>query len=294
MILITGATGMVGSEVLRQLSAKGIAARAVTRNPGKADAISFSGVEIVYGDFDDPKSMEEACSGVERAFLLTNSTEDAEQQQTAFVHTAERAGVRHIVKLSQLHADPNSSARFLRYHGAVETVIKESDLAYTFLRPNLYMQGLLNFRESIQQRGVFFAAAGDARISAVDVRDVAEIAADSLLNSRHENRTYSLTGQRPLSFAEMAQSLSEAAGRQITCVDMTPERMRSTLVDELAFPIWQADGLVEEFEMYRRGEASEIESGVREALHRSPRPFESFARDYASAFDAVAGTSKPV
>ena len=82
---------------------------------------------------------------------------------------AQQSGVRHIVKLSQLHADANSPERFLRYHGSVQAVVKASGLSFTFLCPNLYMQGLFNFRQSIQQKSAFFAAASDARISAVDV-----------------------------------------------------------------------------------------------------------------------------
>ena len=120
--------------------------------------------------------MRRACSGVERAFLLTNSTERTEQQQIAFTRVAQQSGVRHIVKLSQLHADPNSPGRFLRYHAGVEAAVQASGLKFTFLRPNLHMQGLLNFRQSIQEKSAFFAAAGDARISAVDVRDLADLA----------------------------------------------------------------------------------------------------------------------
>lgn len=101
-----------------------------------------------------------ACASVERAFLLTNSTEHAEQHQIAFARVARQSGVGHIVKLPQLHADASSPGRFLRYHGLVEAAIQASGLTFTFLRPNLYMQGLLNFRQSIQQKSAIFAAAG--------------------------------------------------------------------------------------------------------------------------------------
>src|SRR5215471_5660734 len=105
MILITGATGTVGSEVVKGLSAQGIAVRAVTRDLHKVDGNRLPHVQFVKGDFDDADSIRSACSGVERAFLLSNSTERAEQQQIAFVKVAQMSGVRHIVKLSQLHAD---------------------------------------------------------------------------------------------------------------------------------------------------------------------------------------------
>ena len=283
MILITGATGTVGSEVVKRLSAQGVDARAVTRDLRKAEAHRLPHVQFVEDDLDDPESMRTACDGADRVFLLTNSTERAEQQQLAFTRVAEVCGVRHIVKLSQLHADMNSPERFLRYHGVVEAAIHASGLTYTFLRPNLFMQGMLNFRQSIQQQSAFFAAAGDERISAVDIRDLADVAVAALTTSEHDNQSYALTGPETLTFAEMAHQLSRAVGRTITFIDVPPEAMRAALM-ELGFPEWQADGLVEEFAMYRRGEAAEVESGVQEALGRSRCSFEEFARDYAPLF----------
>ena len=283
MILITGATGAVGSEVVKRLCAHGVQVRAVTRDPRKAEANRLPHVQFVQGDFEDLDSMRRACSGVDRAFLLTNSTERTEHQQIAFTRVAQQGGVRHIVKLSQLHADTHSPGRFLRYHAAIEAAVQASGLTFTFLRPNLYMQGLLNFRQSIREKSAFFAAAGDARISAVDVRDLADVAVAALTTSQHDNKIYALTGPDALTFAEMAHQLSEAIGRTITFIDVPPEAMRAALAD-LGFPAWQADGLLEEFAIYRRGEAAAVEPGVCEALGRPARSFDEFARDYASLF----------
>jgi uncharacterized protein YbjT (DUF2867 family) len=245
------------------------------------EADEFPHIEFVQGDFDDADSLQRACSGVEQAFLLSSSSERAQQQQIGFVEAARKSGVRHIVKLSQLHAHVNSPGRFLRYHAAVEAAIEATDLTFTFLRPNLYVQGLLNFAQSIKEKSAFFAAAGDARISAVDVRDLAEVAVAALIDSRHKNKIYSLTGPEALTFGEMADGLSEAVGRTISFVDVPPETMRGAL-DGLGFPSWQADGLVEEFDIYLRGEAAGIESGVTDSLGRSARSFADFARDYAA------------
>jgi uncharacterized protein YbjT (DUF2867 family) len=227
--------------------------------------------------------MRRACARVDRAFLLTNSTERAEEQQIAFARVAQQSGVRHLVKLSQLHAHTNAPGRFLRYHAAVEAAVQTSGLTFTFLRPNLYMQGLLNFRRSIQEKSAFFAAAGEARISAVDVRDIADVAVAALTIVQHDNKSYTLTGPEALTFAEMAHQLSRAIGRTATFVDVPPEAMRAALAD-LGFPAWQADGLLEEFAMYRRGEAAGVEPGVRDAVGRRPRAFAEFARDYAALF----------
>jgi uncharacterized protein YbjT (DUF2867 family) len=283
MLLVTGATGTVGSEVLTRLAAQGVRVRAVTRDLRKTAANPLPHVEFVRGDFEDPESMRRACSGVSRAFLLSNSTDRAEHQQIGFTRVAQQSGVRHIVKLSQLHADANSPGRFLRYHAAAEAAVQASGLTFTFLRPNLYMQGLLNFRQTIQEKNAFFAAAGDARISAVDVRDLADVAVAALTSSRHDNRVYSLTGPEALTFADMARQLSKAVGRTVTFVDVPPEAMRAALAD-LGLPGWQADGLVEEFAMYRRGEAAAAESGVRDALGRPPGSFDEFAHHYAPMF----------
>jgi len=283
MILITGATGTVGSEVVKRLSAQRVHVRAVTRDLRKAQANPVAGVDFAKGDFDELDSMRKACNGVEKVFLLTNSTERAEQQQIRFVNLAKESGIRHIVKLSQLHADANSSGRFLRYHAAVEAALRASGLTFTFLRPNLYMQGLLNFRQTIREKNAFFAAAGAARISAVDVRDLADVAFSALTTSKHDNKTYSLTGPEAVTFSQMAQQVSTALGRTITFVDVPPQAMREALTG-IGFPAWQADGLLEEFAMYRRGEASAVETGVREALGREPGSFAKFAHDYASRF----------
>lgn len=193
-----------------------------------------------------------------------------------------RTGLKHIVKLSQFAADEASPVRFLRYHAAVERAIIESGMAYTFIRPNLFMQGLLGFSQSVKAEGRFFAAAGDAKISVVDVRDNAAVAAAALTRLGHEGRTYTLTGPAALTHAEMAAGLSEATGHPIAFVDVPPA-MRDALLG-MGMPPRQADGLVEDYAHYRRGEAASVASGVQDATGQAPRPFAAFARDYASAF----------
>jgi uncharacterized protein YbjT (DUF2867 family) len=187
------------------------------------------------------------------------------------------------VKLSQLHADAHAPARFLRYHGVGEAAIQASGFTCTFLRPHLYRQGLRNFRQSIQRQSTFFAAAGDAHISAVDVRDLADVAVAALTSSRHANKVYALTGPAALTCADMAAQRSQPVGRIITYVAVPPASMRAALAD-LGFPAWQADGLLEECAMSRRGEAAGVEAGVRDALGHPPRAFDAFARDYAPLF----------
>ncbi|MGL5881061.1 MAG: SDR family oxidoreductase, partial [Xenococcaceae cyanobacterium] len=143
--------------------------------------------------------------------------------------------------------------------------------------------GLLNFRSTIATQNTFYAAASDARVSAVDVRDIAEVAVAALTETGHEGKIYDLTGLQALTHAEMAQHLSAAIGRQIAFVDVSPESMHDFLLSA-KFPLWQADGLLEEYAHYRRNEAATIAFGVRDAIGKNPRNFEAFTRDYATVF----------
>lgn len=283
MILVTGATGSNGREIVKHLALRNVQVRAMVRDRDRARAIAVPNVEVVEGDFDRPETLLDALAGVKRAFLITNSSDSAQAQQLAFIDAAKQRGVKHIVKLSQFEADANSPGRFLRYHAAVEAAIQASGIAYTFLRPNLFMQGLLNFRSTIATQSTFYAAASDAKVSAVDVRDIAEVAVASLTETGHEGKIYDLTGPQALTHAEMADRLSNALGRQIAFVDVSPLAMHDMLLS-VGFPLWQADGLLEEYAHYRRNGAAVVASGVHDAIGKGPRSFEAFAHDYATMF----------
>lgn len=283
-ILVTGATGTIGSALIQQLAARDVPFRALVRSSSRAQVLpKLPGMEVVLGDFDDQESMRRALEGMSRAFLLTNSTSQAETHQRSFVDAAQRAGVQYIVKLSQWAADPHSPVRFLRYHAAVEQHIQESGMAYTFLRPNLFMQGILSFRDSIVTQGRFFAPIGNARVSIVDIRDIASVAATALVEDRHRGKIYNLTGPEALTHQEMAQTLSAALHHPIEFIDIPPQAMHDTML-AVGFPAWQAEGLIEDYAHYARGEAADVTTAVYDATGKQPRSFERFAHDYAPAF----------
>ena len=283
-ILITGATGNIGSEVCKQLSAKGIPFKAMVRSANDADSLkNLPNCEIVTGDFDDSESIAKVLKGTDQVFLLTNSTEKAEKQQLDFVAAAKQAGVKHIVKQSQWASDEHSPVRFLRYHAIVEQKIKDSGLAYTFLRPNLFMQGLLGFKKTIVEQGKFFAAVGDAKISAVDTRDIAAVAVAALTEDGHEDKIYNLTGPVAITHQEMAKQIADATGHNVTFIDVSPASMLQALSDA-KFPTWMAEGLIEDYAHYARGEAAVVTSDIKEVTGKEPRDFASFAQDYKSAF----------
>lgn len=283
MILITGATGNIGTEVIKKLAEGKHPTRAFVRNRTQAREIALPGVEIVEGDFTRPKTFTRALDGVEKLFLLIPSSSQVEEQQRDFVDAALKNKVKHIVKLSQLGANANAPGRFQRHHGVVENYIIKSKIPYTFLRPNLFMQGLLNFRPTIASQGVFFAPVSQARISVVDVRDIGAVAAKTLTETKHEGRTYDLTGPEALTHAEMAEQLTQAVGKPIKHVEVSLEVMKEALLKS-GLPGWQAEGVVEDYEHYRKGEAEQVTSAIRDITGYEATYFAQFALDYASRF----------
>ena len=145
------------------------------------------------------------------------------------------------------------------------------------------MQGLLGFRDSIASQGRFFAAAGEARVSIVDVRDIAAVAAFALARNGHEGKSYDLTGPEALTHTELASQLSKALGKQITFVDIPEAAMRDALLG-FGLPEWQADGLIEDYAHYRRGEASGVCATVQDVTGAAPRTFQKFAAEHKRAF----------
>ena len=145
------------------------------------------------------------------------------------------------------------------------------------------MQGLLHFRATISSQGVFYAPAGDAKVSVVDVRDIASVAARVLTALGHEGKTYDITGPEALTHADMADQLSKALGKGINYVQVPPEAMRQALLG-FGLPAWQADGVVEDYDHYRRGEAADVASTMRDITGSEPTSFSRFAKDYAAKF----------
>ena len=280
-VLITGATGNTGSAIVELLASSDTTVRIIARNPRQV-AARWPDAEVAVADFDDAEQLAVALDGVDRAYLVTPSTERAEAQQLRFAEVAASTGVRHIVKLSQLAADESSPVRFLRYHAAVERRIRELGGEYTFLRPNLFFQGLLGMAEPISTQGELFAPIGGARVSLVDVRDIAAVAAAALTEPGHAGRTYTVTGPAAITHSDIAAAIGAATRRDVAFVDVPPEKFADALRG--AMPPWQLDGLVEDYAHYSRGEAAEVSSAVADVTGRPPRDVVTFAHDYADAF----------
>lgn len=275
--LITGATGTVGSVLVPALQATGTTVHAMSRKHR-----NIPGATRVLADLRDPASLEAALTGVTGVFLNSPSTPDAADLQSRFADIAQAAGVQRVVLLSQYAADVDSPVRFLRWHAEVERHVRELDLEVTVLRPNLYLQSLLAFAANAARTGVLAAPIEEAAVSAIDTRDIADVAAAVLTESGHAGATYTLTGPRAVTHAEITAALSNASGRDITFAPVPTNQFAAAL--EGLMPPWQLDGLLEDYAHYDRGEAAEVHTSVADLLGRPARSIKDFARDHAEAF----------
>ena len=281
MILVTGATGNTGRAVTEALIRRGAPVRAMVRQETDRGRLPAA-AEVAVADFGDAAAVAAALRGTDAAYLVTPSSEHAEAQQKRFADLAVQAGTRHLVVLSQLGADERSPVRFLRYHAAVEKHIEDLTIGHTFLRPNLFFQGLLAFAPTIAGQGQFHAPIGDAKVSAVDVRDIAAVAAVTLTEPGHEGTTYTVTGPSAITHADMAAALTTALGRDVTFTDVPPEAFATKLDGIL--PPWQIQGLLEDYAHYRRGEAAAVSPATPEITGKPAIGITQFAHDYARAF----------
>jgi len=284
MILITGASGNVGKEVLKQVAATGAKVRAAFQTVTKA-AAAPSGVEIATMDYNKPETLQAALKGIERVFLVAPPTPNLPALERKAIDEIKQSGVRHVVKLSAMGG---RDAIFPRQHADSEDYIKSSGVPYTFLRPNGFMQNFVTYNgATINTQNAFYGSQGDGEVSHIDLRDIAAVAVKTLIEDGHQGKAYTLTGPEALSNTRVAEILSEDTGREIKYVDLTAEQFKQALLGA-GLPEWSANALADLQQFYRRGGASAVTRDVEQLLGRKPTSFEQFSRDYAQAFQRAA------
>jgi uncharacterized protein YbjT (DUF2867 family) len=285
MILITSAPGNNANAVIRELTTAGVRVRALLRNPNSAGEIKGPLVEVAVGDFLNPASLDAALRGVEKAFLIPPTDPRSVEMQANFIRAAKRAGTRHVVKLSVNGADVNSPVRVARWHAEGEKELEASGIPFTHLRPNAFMQNFLGLAPTIVSQGEFYQPAADGKVSHIDVRDIAAVAAKALTQDGHQGKTYVITGPEALSYDEAASKISKAIGKPVKYVNVTPEDFKKSLLG-WGIPEFMADGLNEFYAAIRAGYCAVVTNTVKEVTQRKPISFDNFVRDFADAFTA--------
>jgi len=292
MILVTGATGLNGRELVHRLSARGVPVRALVRNAAKADGLRPSDppgqagegrVEIVEGDMARPETLIPALRGVERAMLISSSDPMMLDVQSNFIAAARKAGVKHVVKLSGIMPDLDSPFRFARMHGEIERRLEASGMAFTHLRAGEFMPSYFRQVPSIIARGALFLPMENAKIASIDIGDITDVAAVALTNSGHEGKTYPLTGPEALTMAEVAEKLSAVTGKHIRYMNVAPEDAKKAQLAAGVSP-YIADALAELFAERRKGKEANVSPAVQMILGRPPVSFDAFAKRNAAVF----------
>jgi uncharacterized protein YbjT (DUF2867 family) len=284
LILVIGATGKTGGEVARQLAATKTPTRAFVRNPARAAALKEAGVELVEGDLDNKRALDQAMRGVESVFIATSPDRRMADIQITAMDAAKRAGAKRIVKISSLGAAVDSPSLLGRLNLKAEEALKRSGLDWTILRPNFFMQNLLRFAPAIATEGTIYAPAGTGKGSQVDARDIASVAVTALTNPAHAGKTHVLTGPEAVSYQDCAERIGLAIGRPVRHMDVSPETARDGMLAS-GLPAWYVDDLVTLMrDVYAKGYASEVTDVVKEVTGRAPRTFYQFAEDHAELF----------
>jgi len=283
-ILVTGATGTVGREVVPRLAVEGVKVRAAARHP-RMLALPEEHVEIMAMDLRNPSDLDRALEDAEKILYISPLDETMAEHAALMVERAQAQGVRHMVRLSALGVGSSRNITLAKVHGEVERIIRGSGIEWTFLRPNAFMQNFITYwGESIRKENAFFIPQGQGRVSIIDARDIADVAVVALTQAGHAGRVYELCGPEALSNNDIAESLSAVLGREISYRDIPAEEARSALIAQ-GMSEWMMNVIMELFEMSAADEAAEVNGEVERLIGRAPIRFEDFARDFSHAFN---------
>lgn len=286
-VLVVGATGTVGPHVVRALTALGRPPRVLARDAERARAILPAGTDIRPGDPGLDEDLLEAADGAEALFLLTSHDHRMADLQLRIIRALRRTGIR-IVKLSGTSSAINPDGpQACRQHWEVEHVLAASGQPFAVLRPNAFMQTLIDqiMLPAVKATGTIPNAIGAAGISFINARDVGECAARVLTSSQWDGQTLVLTGPRAVGFAEIAGLISAKTGQQVGTREITPADIRGQL-EQRGMARWEAEHFQEMYQLFRDGRSEFVSGDVQRLLGRPP----STVEDHLSAHPGLAVT----
>jgi uncharacterized protein YbjT (DUF2867 family) len=287
MILITGASGTVGKAVLREVAKAGATHRAMYRSKEEA-AKALPGTQTVIADFSDRPSLALALRGVESVYLVCSPIPQLVELESNVIDASQAAGVKRIVLNSALGA-ADFPKSFPSWHRKVEDKLKSTKIAHCILRPNSFMQNIATYyAPTIRAQGAFYGSYGsDVRISYIDVRDLAAVAAKALTSSALDGKTLELNGPEALTCEQVAQKITERTGVTARYVDIPLEAQRKAMLDQ-KMPEWQVTALIDLQQYYINGRGGEVDHTLADVLGRAPAALDQFLTESAAEFRSQA------
>jgi uncharacterized protein YbjT (DUF2867 family) len=283
-ILITGATGNVGSAVLDNLGSTDANLRALTREESNAKSLRDRGVEAVVGDFLEPETLGPALEGVSTVLLLTPIHPEQVHQATNVIRAARESGNDpRIVRLSVHQASHEAPTRISRQHAEIEDELISSGLPYTLLRPQSFMQNTLATAPTVASEGRIYQPFEDGRLGMIDARDIGEVAAKVLIEEGHEGEVYTLTGPATISFYDVAGALSEVLGKEVSYVPISLEKAKEVMLN-VGIPEWKADALNEYAKAHSEGYSDWTTDYFEQLTGHPATTYKKFASDFEKMF----------
>lgn len=284
MILVVGATGNIGSEVVRLLRAKGVATRVMVRDKAKAASMFGNDVEVLAGDLRVPASLPAALEGVDKVFLVTALALDQVAMRNALIDAAAQAGVKHVVMSTGIGAVPDAPVQFGRWHGENQQRLKQSGMDWTFVQPTFFMQNFFMSAPTIKDHGAFYLPLGEnSPISWVDARDIAAVAAAALTGAGHEGKAYPVTGPAAVTAEQIALAMTARFGKPVRYVAVSNDDAKAAML-EAGMPEPLADAMVELYALAPPGYLGEVADAVSAVARAPARDIETFLADYKPAF----------
>jgi uncharacterized protein YbjT (DUF2867 family) len=282
MILITGASGSVGKAVLLEAIRRESKVRAMYRSKEEA-AKAPSGCQAVLADYADKHSLGKALDGVNFVYVVCSPIPQLVELESNMLVACKQAGVKHVVLNSALGAGDYPKS-FPSWHRQVEDKLKSSGMSCTILRPNGFLQNIVTYNAaSIRTQGAFYAAMGDAKVSYLDVGDIAVVAVKALRGGPHSGKTYELNGPEAISNEELAKRISKISGRTVNYVDIPESAQREAMLG-MGMPEWQVAALLELQQYYKQGGGAKTDGVLRSLIERAPVALDQYLKANAKEF----------
>ena len=280
-ILVTAATGKTGKEVLNQLLEKDIDAAGACRHPDRIKKIHGETADARFLDIEKQQDFSEVLKDIDKLYLaISSGVSDMEKHGKRFIDAALDSGVKKIVLLSSFRMDSDKPLAL----GQIEKYLIDNNVDYTALKPNWFMQNLLTiYYDMIMKDDAIKLPTGDGKCAFIDTRDIAAVGIEALLNDGHKGMDYQLTGPESMDYYEVADILSDAAGRKIEYKALSEEEYKEMLRG-LGFPESSLDGIANLYRTVKENKADTVTNEVQNVLGREPISMKQFAEDYADKF----------
>lgn len=278
MILVSGATGNVGKELIRDLLNKGAQVRVLVRDPKKVAQLGNQ-VEVAIGDLDQPETILPAMQGVEKLYFVTPVT----KQVSSLLKAAKQAGVQYVVKQSTIEADRSLGPG--KWHREHEEQIRSIGFTWTFIRPTMFTSNTIEWwGATIKSQNAVYFPGGKGKVPPVDSRDVASVACAVLTQSGHEGKVYEVTGPEAHTIGDMVQVLARALGKPLRYVNV-PAFLAAIWLRRFGMSPELVKGLMETLGALRRNEYAYVTDTVERVGGAKPRTFEAWCRENIGEFE---------